>query len=70
MEESTISLPALKEVFDFEYAGGGYFRKKGVPKNTPASILHGDEAIKFLYSKIQNHLGNALIQPSRHLNKT
>jgi hypothetical protein len=38
----------LKEVFPFEYVGGGYFREKGVPKGQSAKILHGMEAIKFV----------------------
>ena len=38
----------LKRVFPFEYVGGGYFRKKGVPKGKSAEILHGMDAIEFV----------------------
>ncbi len=40
----------LKE-FQFDYIGGGYFRKKGFDKGQAAPILHGqaiiEEVIKF-----------------------
>jgi hypothetical protein len=49
-------LPKLKELFNFDYQGGGYFRKKGVPKNIPAPIIHGEEAIKYLYNQFENFL--------------
>jgi hypothetical protein len=32
--------------FPFEYIGGGYWRKRGVPRGEKAEILHGDEAIE------------------------
>lgn len=51
-----MQLPPLEELFPFEYQGGGYFRLKGVPKNTPAKIVHGEEAIKLLYDNIQEQL--------------
>jgi hypothetical protein len=50
------TLPELKDLFDFKYEGGGYFRKKGVPKNVPAPIIHGEEAIKYLYTKMKESL--------------
>lgn len=46
--------PALKDVFPFEYIGGGHFRHKGVQKGKHAKTLHGDEAIKFLYNELKN----------------
>lgn len=39
----------LSELFPFEYKGGGYFRMRGVPEGKSAEILHGMEAIKYLY---------------------
>jgi preprotein translocase subunit SecB len=47
-----LSIPKLKDMFQYEYKGGGYFRLKGVPKNKVAPILHGEEAVKFVYDKI------------------
>lgn len=32
--------------FPFKYEGGGYFRMKGIPKYTPAKILHGEEVLQ------------------------
>jgi hypothetical protein len=32
--------------FPFEYVGGGYWRKRGVPRGEKAETLHGDEAIE------------------------
>lgn len=42
----------LKELFDYEYKGGGYFRKKGVPVGVTAPVLHGFEAVKYIYNKM------------------
>ena len=42
-------IPKLEELFPFEYVGGGYFRRKGVPKNVSAEILLGNEAVKRVY---------------------
>lgn len=42
----------LEQAFPFEYVGGGYFRKKGIPKGTKAPILHGQQAIEFLYEAL------------------
>jgi hypothetical protein len=39
------------DIFPFVYVGGGYFRRKGVPKDTPAEILHGQEAIDYVRLK-------------------
>lgn len=30
----------------YEYAGGGWFRLKGVPRGTPAPMLHGPEVLE------------------------
>lgn len=46
-----IDMP-LRELFPFEYMGGGYFRKRGVPKGVNAEILHGKEAIEYLYKAL------------------
>jgi hypothetical protein len=48
----TINVPKLKDLFNYEYKGGGYFRLKGVPKNKPAPILHGEESINFIYNEL------------------
>jgi hypothetical protein len=42
----------LKDVFPFEYAGGGYFREKGVPNGEKAKIIHGMEAVKLVFDKL------------------
>lgn len=36
--------------------GGGVFRLKDVPKDVVAPILHGDEAIKFLFTEMLKEL--------------
>lgn len=46
----------LTDLFPFEYQGGGYFRRKGVPKGKSADILHGELAIEFLYEQISKCL--------------
>lgn len=38
--------------FPFEYVGGGYFRKCGIPKGRKAETLHGQEAIDFVLAKL------------------
>jgi hypothetical protein len=42
-------MKALKELFDYEYVGGGYFREKGVKKGDTAKILHGMQAVEHLH---------------------
>jgi hypothetical protein len=42
----------ISDKFPFKYSGGGYFRKKGVPKGESAQVLHGEEAIKFIIKEI------------------
>lgn len=49
-------LKGLDELFPFEYSGGGYFRRKGVPVNQTAEILHGHQAVEFLYDAIKKSL--------------
>lgn len=49
-----MDIPKLNEIFPFEYSGGGYFRKKGVKEGVSAEILHGMEAVKYLYEQIKN----------------
>lgn len=34
------------KTFPYKYVGGGYFRLKDVPKNTPAPILHGEDVLR------------------------
>ncbi len=50
-----MKIPELKEIFPFEYVGGGYFRRKGVPKNVSAEIIHGQEAIKRVYEWVKRY---------------
>ena len=45
--------PSLNILFPFEYLGGGYFRRKGVAKYVKAEVLHGMEAVEYLYEKIK-----------------
>lgn len=44
---------SLEDVFPFTYVGVGMFRKKGFPEGEVAPILHGMEAIKFLFNAMQ-----------------
>ena len=48
--------PKLEDVFPFEYKSCGFFRLKGVPKKVKAPILHGEEAIEFLYQKFKESI--------------
>ena len=43
----------LHELFPFEYKGGGYFRRKGVPEGVSAEMLHGMEAVEYLYAQMK-----------------
>ena len=52
--------PKLEDVFPFEYKSCGYFRLKGIPKKKKAQILHGEEAIEFLYQKLKETLLTSL----------
>ena len=52
-ERSTME--KLKEIFNYEYVGGGYFREKGVKKGDTAKILHGMQAIEYLLDKVENN---------------
>ncbi len=44
--------PELKELFPYEYVSTGYFRQKGVPKGESAELLHGMQAIEYLYDRM------------------
>jgi hypothetical protein len=48
-------MPPLNVLFPFDYQGGGYFRRKGVPKGISADILHAEQAVQFLYDEIKRH---------------
>jgi hypothetical protein len=50
----------IEELFPYEYAGGGYFRKKGVPVGQKAEILHGQQAIEFLHEAMLAAIVNNL----------
>lgn len=59
------NFPKLEDIFPFEYKSGGYFRLKGVPKKKKAPILHGEEAIEFVYQKLK---GSILTYSEDHVN--
>jgi len=42
----------LAKLFPFEYKGGGYFRKKDVKQGVSAEMLHGHEAVEYLFLKM------------------
>lgn len=44
---------SLEELFPFEYASVGYFRMKGVPRKVNAELLHGMQAIEYLYERMK-----------------
>jgi hypothetical protein len=46
-------IPSFYELFPYEYQGGGYFRKKGVPVKVSAPTLHGEQAVQYVYDKIK-----------------
>jgi len=48
----------LKDVFPYKYVGGGYFRSTVIKKGETANILHGDQAIKFLFESMKKDLQN------------
>lgn len=41
----------IKELFPFIYEGGGYFRRKA-PIGVKSEIIHGMEAIEFIYDSL------------------
>ena len=43
----------LEDIFNYEYAVGGYFREKGLKKGDTAKILHGMQAIEHLYEAMK-----------------
>ena len=55
-EYKPVQLPPLDDLFPYEYKTVGYFRQKGVPKGEVAEMLHGHQAIEFLYKTIKEHL--------------
>jgi len=52
----------LDRLFPFEYRGGGYFRKKGVPERVTAPILHGMQAVEFLFSRMKTENPSSVVQ--------
>ena len=42
-----------QKLFPFQYTGCGYFRLKGYPKGEIAPILHGMEAIEYVFKRIR-----------------
>jgi len=49
-------MKSLEELFPYEYQGGGYFREKGIAQGKSAKILHGQEAVKFLYEAVREYI--------------
>ena len=45
----------FETIFPFEYQGGGYFRRKGIPQGKPAEMLHGIEAVQYLFNAMIKH---------------
>src|ERR1700720_1207497 len=43
----------MKRMKAFEYAGGGYFREKGIPKGEVAEIIHAPELMAQLQDRIE-----------------
>ena len=46
----------LEDIFNYEYAGGGYFREKGIKKGDTAKILHGMQAIEHLHKLMKEEV--------------
>ena len=46
-------VPKLDELFPFVYKGGGYFREKNAPIGVSGEMLHGREAVEYLYEKMK-----------------
>lgn len=40
--------------FPFEYQGGGYFRRKGVPKGEKAEMLHGEQVVDYIFNALRS----------------
>lgn len=55
MNNENKTLPSLDVLFPFDYEGGGYFRQKGVAKYVKAEVLHGMEAVEYLYERIKEY---------------
>lgn len=47
-QSCTIVREMLEYLTSFEYTGGGYYRKKGVPRGESADMLHGSEIQQLL----------------------
>jgi hypothetical protein len=45
--------PEFEDMFPYEYKSGGYFRLKNIPKKVRAHILHGEEAVRYIYEKLK-----------------
>lgn len=51
---------SFDEVFPFEYQGGGYFRRRGVPRGETAEVLHGEHVARFVYDALTAELAAEL----------
>ena len=50
----TIDKDSFEHIFPFDYVGGGYFRRKGVPKGETAETLHGMDAARLVFDALLN----------------
>jgi hypothetical protein len=52
--KSEVDEKDLDVLFPFEYVGGGYFRKRGVKTGQSAEMLHGKDAVMYVYKALRN----------------
>lgn len=43
----------MDDPFPYEYVGGGYFRRKGVPVGKKGDSLHGQEAVNHVLKQLE-----------------
>ena len=43
----------LKHLASFKYVGGGYFRKRGVPRGEAAETIHGSQVMEMIESALE-----------------
>ena len=56
---------SIDKVFPFSYSGGGYFRRNGVKVGVSAPILHGSQAIEYLYRAMQGEKEEDILKSFR-----
>ena len=52
------------EKLEYQYVGGGYYRKRGVAKGISAPTLHGEEILEYYEKQIAKL--NKIIELERH----